>query len=273
MADINKLLATFHAINTAAKTYQCAHEASLPDNKDLRPEEIQKHIDDLMIITVGVWGTKGEYIAFRNATEIKTEDLPRVISQIHIENYSNFKFYINRNPLHECGVLLDCTLTHPFDLSISATSPTPNRSELRFMGVNETWVEGAYSQILACFEGKIKKSAFIHNSSVYDLLLWVGFVPMLAIYMAKLDIQITHLFKNYSQGYQFFIYLVLFLFCLLIFRVFFGILRWLFPHIEVIGHSNPRPLAIRTAVIAFGGLIWAGAVYDFAKWCSEKWLS
>lgn len=265
--DINRILTVCNSLHLTAKEFQYSYERALDNNRSFTDEKLKENLESSMIVTVGVWGNNGDYLAFRSVDEILAKDLPDKINMVQIDNNSYFKYSHGRDPLHYFSIVFDCENRTPFDLSMRPSSKTPNLSELKVMGVNPAWVEGSYATLYECLEPrKHKVSWLFHLGSIYDILLWLLFAPVFCSLMSKLDYGFQTVLKNYSQSFSFILYLLIFLVSLVIFRLTFGIVRWLLPYIEFKNHSTESSLLIRKTIVTVLGIVGAGALYDFAKW-------
>lgn len=206
------------------------------------PGKVDLAISQNFQIMIEIFGEDGEYVNVLSLDEISSEvDLPHRISKIRIGNCSIFQYnYARTKPSIYFEVVLDFNSTRIFDLISTPSRSTSNDSQIQIAGQNTTTVKGISSSLEKFFEIHKSHHAFIHAENIYDLLLWIGFFPLLLAYLYKYQSKIPEVVLSSSTLTQVITALTIFFILALSFRLIFNLGRWLFPYLEITDQTSRR---------------------------------
>lgn len=189
---------------------------------------------------------------------------PDKVKSLYIDSALNLKNLYNWSPRNSFELILDFTKPELLNLSFSPSGPTPNASDIRVSGRNETWVNGVYHTVTEFVKNRKTRRQFFHRHSVYDLLVLCGGFPFAFGISYKLSEWINRMFGQISEILQSAAYVYVFCFSLILFRILFDYGRWVFPIVEYQTSTNAalkhRIFWSTLAVAVFGNL-----VYDMFK--------
>lgn len=199
------------------------------------PAKVDEAISQNFQIMIEFFGEDGEYVNVLNLNEIASEvDLPHRISKIRIGNCGIFQYnYENTKPSIYFEIILDFSSTRIFDLISTPSRSTSNDSQIQISGQNTTTVKGISSSLEKFFDNHKSHHALIHAENIYDLLLWLGFFPLLIVYLYKYQSKIPSAVLESPTLTQVITALTVFFILALSFRLIFNLGRWLFPYLEI----------------------------------------
>ncbi|NVM56094.1 MAG: hypothetical protein HWN66_20525 [Candidatus Helarchaeota archaeon] len=223
-------------------------------------EKMKENVKEWIKVNIMVAGTKGERLA--SGSKEVFDKINFEISSIRYDNYLVFEYNTKMRPKNYFEIALDFTKPKISDFSSNPGKKTPNESRIIVAGMDEVWTNGIYSIVKDYFKERSSLRQLINSSGIYDIILWLIVIPYGFIMLNKLI--------NYLKGRLNIIDSVLFVFIglyfmvslILIWRVFFGFVRWLFPPLEYISEKRNKRLLLKGFVwILFLGIV----VHYFVK--------
>lgn len=203
-------------------------------------EEIKSGLRDAHKLSISVTTKSGETY-FSNTREI-FENLSREwdVQSIYIDNFSRYQALVKSEPRSKFHILFDFTNPSPFDFGTPVSDPTPNNSNYKISGSEDTWVRGVFDQLNTMFDAKKTHRSWIHARHSYDLLLWLAVVPV-ALYMIQKYTPIyENIFPNSSSIMNIFAGVYALILSMISFRVLFQYTRWVYPKVELADIGQPR---------------------------------
>lgn len=200
-------------------------------------EGLKKNVRDQFYLTVMVQGTHGEQLIDTTGSPLAAENLPDEITTINFECSYLFRLFFNFDPRNRTELNLNFQRQRLLDFSNPSGKPTTPVSYYNVTGDNETWVNGVYESLKSFFHSKELNWNFIHGNYFYDLLLWVIILPAAfwTLYRFSIFLDFHHVMIPSPLSVGLYFYFAIFL--LLVFRVLFNYLRWLYPRVE---HTDSR---------------------------------
>jgi hypothetical protein len=187
--------------------------------------------------------------------EIKTvyvkSDIPLNVS---------YKYY----PRNSFELQLDFTKPHFLNLSFLPSQATPNLSHITVQGFDTTWVHGVFNEVNNFVDKHPSQGTWIHKHSVYDLLVWTLGLPIGFWIVFKCSAFINKIFGPISIFVQSAAYVYSFLGTLVLFRLLFHYIRWIWPLIEYKSKDSKVGKHRFVLITIILGCITA-FVYDVAK--------
>lgn len=241
-----------------------------PEQKILDDEKalVRQHME----VTVSVWGDKGEYssiVPYAVEQVLNKNQLPARIKQIQIDNWNKYQALAKKKPMHQFTVILDFSSTPVFDFSMNVSNATGNSSSINVFGINDIWVKGALAKTAQLVERRtLSLSGFLHRKNVYDFFLWVLIVPALLANFHMIDGRLTGFLKSTGSGLNTIIYLALFLYALILYKIVFTYARWLLPYLELEEQPYARQALQRgiLGTLAVGALGWLVSTVALIVW-------
>lgn len=216
-------------------------------------ERARQEITDLFKASCIILGSQGERIVIQGEDEIDSMILPATVNAIQIDTGFRLQTIGKFNWVpHRAQVLFDFRRTEPTDLSNISGAPSPNTGLIRIDAEQSNWAAGV-SKTINDFLGKRRlRSAWLHGKNSYDAslfflglpsCLWIAFRIGQGIDASALG-QVT-IIPQMAKIYVFFAALILF-------RILFGVARWIFPYMMLKEEGQNPGNGIRTF---FGTLI------------------
>jgi hypothetical protein len=212
-----------------------------------------------MVVTV--YGSSGEWIATNADEALSSESLPDSITTVVYDSASLFRAQVKVEPYNSFTVVLDFSRTHILDLTNLAVSPDPNKSSVRVLGDNDTWVKAVYDDLKRFFDERARPVGWLYSQFSYDLLLWFVGLPASFAFVYRLEEGIRRRVEiPISMQAPF--YLLLFILSLLVFRITFNYTKWVFPKIE--GPNRRAWPALNKSLLAIIGAALISLIVESA---------
>ncbi|MGF1832136.1 hypothetical protein [Photobacterium sanguinicancri] len=223
-----------------------------------------KTLRESFLLRVTIAGKDGEELWGPIDEVFCSVNYPEQVKSLYVDSESTLRYAHNYYPHNTFKIFFDFSKPRVFDLSLLPSTGTPNESNVEVNGYDATWVNGVFSEIKKFLDNRSSKMSFVHNHSVYDVLLWILGFPLSFWVCSKLsstieEAVVDNAFINSA------LYLYTFVATLFIFRVLFHYLRWVCPLVEYRCKGNLM-LAHR-ALFSILSVGWFGQfLYDIAKW-------
>jgi hypothetical protein len=226
---------------------------------------LKEYARNLYKVTIQIIGSQGEFITSESTDVFKDENLPDQINSIIYDNSIKYNFELKKDPLNKIRVCFDFRKAPIFDLITSPSLPASNENIINVVGQNETWVDGAYRKVVESLKGKSNRRGWLHQRNVYDLLMWLVFIPISFWIIYRIGGIFKHYNFDMSPVFVVFAYLYFFLFITNVFRVMFNYARWVFPYNEIEGRQSSGSLIHRVILFSLFLSILASVLYDVIK--------
>jgi hypothetical protein len=226
-----------------------------------------RSVYSVMILAKGV---HGEQVVSLDPSVLDGGHLPKPLASIQFDIGSFYQFTQNRLAPNRTVVRLDFTRPPVFDISNVSLLPTPNDSMIQVIGNDSMWVSGVHDKMVTTLRHGRVRSAWVHSRYTYDaLLLMVGLPASLAAASLIGGIVSGSPLKQLA-GFLFSLYL-----SLLVFRLAFGIVRWLLPTIEFSGLPQPLDRQIRFIIstVVLGALSSLAATLVWLVFTTSAWMT
>lgn len=208
-----------------------------------------------------IMGQNGDQIETYMPDELNWSVIPMPLKEIRINSGVGYTYLFKESwQRNRLVVVIDFSSHDVMDLLSSPTKGTENLSSISISGDNATLVNGAYEQILRFFIENKSGWNFLHTRNIYDFSLWLGLIPFLFFLLSRFDDQLKDVGGLSSSAVNM-LYICIFLFLLLFFRIIYNWGRWLFPYIEFELNKPPllktqRTLFATATLAIFTNVIW-----------------
>jgi hypothetical protein len=153
--DLKKLLDILQERSTSACDIECNYVVNI-----VRPENLEKSKEDLkgcspLIITV----TGFDNIELTGPIEeiFNSLSFPERIKALYLNSEIPYRSKFNYYPRNYFELLLDFSKPDIFDFSFLPSDKTPNNSQFKVQGYNNTWVNGVFHEINLFFQNRPAK--------------------------------------------------------------------------------------------------------------------
>ncbi len=252
--------------DVAAKIEVTYYEEKAKDNPANTPQE--KITEDTKIIKnsfklgITVSGKDGKEVFDYTGNVFSSVDFPEEVKSLYIDSESILRNIHNYSPSNGFKVFIDFRKPKLFDFSLMPSSETPNESNIEVKGYDSTWVDGTFKPLEEFINTRSSRFSFIHNNCSYDILLMVFCFPISFWICHTLAFHIESISKNTFVTNA--MYLYVFLAILMVFRILFHYVRWVFPLVEF-KHKNNKTGWHLTLLIGVIGSIIATCIWNFGK--------
>jgi len=196
-------------------------------------DSLKEYAKSLYRVTIHIYGSKGEYIMTENVDTFDSPDLPDSVSKIEFENSSRFRVSLEKELGNQFKITFDFTKPKIFDFNVSPSLATPVNSAINIIGENEIWVSGVYQKVISPLEERKNKHGWLHGNNIYDIFVWILFMPVIFRSMYVIQQALPQGFANMSGVLKGAIYVYAFFLFLNVFRIIFSYARWVFPYLEL----------------------------------------
>jgi len=212
--------------------------------------QVKENARMLLKLAATVYSSAGDWIGNTTGEALSDSNLPDSITRIVYDSAFLFRAQLKVEPQNSLTVVLDFSRTRILDLTNLSMVPDPNNSSVRISGVNDAWVKATHDDLLLFFRERKTPRGWLYFQFTYDLLvLFVGLPAALAaVYRIgrwtkpKFDLPLSVAAP---------LYVMLFLQCMLVFRVVFNYAKWAFPKVE--GPSRRTWPAFHKVVLGIAG--------------------
>lgn len=248
--------------NTAAE-----HEVAKFEQRQQTDEEYAANIQTLsesFSLRVTVVGANGQELYGTIDEVFNSPNFPEQVKSFYVNSDAILKAAHNYYPRNSFEVFLDFSKPEVFDFSFLPSQRTPNESNFIVQGYEATWANGVFNEIRNFIKEKSAPLYFIHKHSIYDILLWILGFPF-AFWVAYrcsgwIDVEL----KDLSVFVRNALYIYVAVAALVIFRIIFHYMRWIFPILEYRASTN-KAIAHRALLAALGIGIFGSFLYDLIK--------
>jgi hypothetical protein len=263
--DVDLLKRLLRTLRTAGDKAADIETAALAAN-DRVDELVKARARNAVAITV--IGANGErFHALDDERRLDQTELPQPLRSVTFDTGALYR-RAGKTPPNSVIVHFDFSKPPLLDLSNPSGQPTPNQSFLNASGSDAHWVAGTYSGLVELLDQRRTEWGWLHGPGTYDALLFTVGIPVALSAGALVDWAVssnaTHLPVALRTAF-----LIYALFAgLFLFRLAFGVVRWLFPYVEMQTEPRSRSKRWRTALLtilfgALGSLLAAAFLHVF----------
>jgi hypothetical protein len=257
------ILELFRIISHANEASIRLEIQSIKDVDDARENKIN-NIKSLMKIEYSIMASGGDNIRGIDVPEYS--DFPDDLNTVYISNSDFAKQRVNSYPLNRVESFLCFTPPNlKMDFSNLPSNATENRSVINITGRDENWVRATADKLKEFFEKKKSLRPVIHGSSVYDLFLYLFFLPIVLNFLGGFDSHTISVLNEKSIFFNVIAGVYFLLLTLIVARLIFQLIRCVFPPIEYYKSKRTRALIIRTVTSTVMLGLFVNAIYDIAK--------
>jgi hypothetical protein len=285
--DLKRVCQELYELRESALMYEQRYYENLrrhlpedgPEAKANKDRALAEDVKDLLLnllISITIEGSAGELFTIIPGTDLDTVfslgNLPAKISRIRFDNFAQYEVFTKKALNYRFDVELDFTDSEVWNL---ANVQKPNATRIEVGGLDETWVLGVVEKLKQSLERKpVLASGFMHKYIKYDLALWIVGIPSVFLclnWASKFDFlsRFTIPVGLASIGY-----LIVGLFLLIIFRLFYNYVKWLFPYLELKEQAKTLQSVQRgVAIFVVLGIVtgWLSLLASFiATWTSLR---
>lgn len=232
----------------------------LPEEQQAAAEQAKEYTRENLSMTIGIVGANGEQMVTPRLDEIDKSKLPSKLLQIDFD----------------CGYALGAAnfnLPNKFKLRLDFSDPpwiqsydpwqdsTPNGSIFEVSGPDRTWVNGVYQKVQEFFRARKRNRGWLHSTAVFTVIGFLIGLPLslLAAYRADTLLAPT---LGASTALRAGLTIYVFLLAFFIYRLLFGVLRWLYPVLE---YGEGIPNRLRLFLTGLVGTMFLGGLIDLIR--------
>lgn len=230
-----------------------------PGTSEEEWEYLKQHARSIGHLTILVEGGNGERIVANSLEAFRSEALPHSIVSVSLDSAAALGTE-NVQLANRFNLKLDFREPPGYFSYNPWDQPTPNESYLEVVGPDDTWVTAVYESTMDFFRRKRRHRGWLHSAATFNLLHWVlGFPAALWVVFRFSELLEQEALHTALKGAT---YVYLFLFALMVFRLLIGLLRWVFPVIELEGSRSTKARGVLTVIVSS---LLAALLYDVLK--------
>lgn len=232
-----------------------------PGTSEADFEQLKQQARDAGHVTVSITGDSGELVVARSADVFAPDYLPHKFVTVAYENTSGLQSFNVTLP-NRLNVHLDFSEPPGFIVYDPWSQPTPNNTRIEVSGTDDTWVSATFQEVLDFFARRRRARRWLHGEVAFNLLNWFVGIPGALWTTFRLDQWLLSSVTGLPTGLRAAADIYLFLFGMLVFRVMFYSMRWMFPLVELEG---ARSKGARSTVGVVTGTLLLALLYDVLK--------
>jgi len=260
-----KLYEILNKITQEAAEIEITKLKKTPDQSDEDFDKLKEYAKNLYKLSIQIVGRKGEYIFSDSVSIFDEAQLPDHITKIIFDNSLKYNFSLKKNPLNKIRLEFDFKKAKVFDFVTSPSRATPNTSTIHVLGDNETWVSGAYKNVLQSLQERANKWSWLHSKNIFDLFIWFMVIPLGFFTIYKIERIFSLSASGITPVFMVALYLYFFIIVLNIFRMVFNYARWVFPKMELVTSLKKGALLHRIILGSIFLAIFCSYIYDLFK--------
>lgn len=264
--DKSELLRLINFLQERANT-AAEHEVAKFEQRQQTDEEYAANkqiLRESFELRVTVVGANGQELYGTIDEVFNSPNFPEQVKSFYVNSDAILRALHNYYPRNSFEVFLDFSKPEVFDFSFLPNQRTPNESRFVVQGYEATWANGVFNEIRNFIKEKSAPLYFIHKHSIYDILLWAIGFPFAFWIAYKFSGWIEIELKDQSAFVRNALYVYVTLGSLVVFRIFFHYMRWVFPILEYRASKN-RAMAHRALLGALGIGLFGSFLYDLIK--------
>lgn len=214
---------------------------------DLDHQQLSDNLRRAFTLQIRITADDGSAISLDNLSLFGKPDFPEKIRYVYLSHHHHFQDIFNFPPRNYLSILLDFSkpslALNFFNLP---SNPTPNESNFELNGIDETWIDSTFLKIERFFREHKSRRSFLHKSGIYDIFLYLLFVPFSVIWLILIEKSISRYVTELDSVFlKIFIYIYILLIFGQIARLIFQYMRWIFPLTEYRAGRTIGPKAHR----------------------------
>jgi hypothetical protein len=232
-------------------------------------KNIEQDMREAFRVSVRIKATDGSTISLNDDSLFAKPEFPENIESIYISTPHRFaNIFPGCLPRNYIEIFLDFRrMPIALNLINLPSNPTPNESNFYLNGLDEGWIDSTFMKIESFFDKLRNNRSVIHRSGVYDIFLYVGFVPFALFWMMKIESIFLNRINELNPTFlTIFVYRYIIMFFGVIARLLFQYTRWVFPSVEYISAKRTGPMAHRALLAFMSFTIIYPLAIELAKW-------
>ena len=201
-------------------------------------EELRYRCEEVFRITVVITGTDGEILSGYGAELFDSPNIPESILTININNNQAFETNLGRKHLNNFVLHLDFSSPPLVDTYNFVSNQTPNYSSLVVEGERQSWVASIEKAVMDVLKNRSNNRSFLHRAFVYDFGLVFFVLPVALLLCWRLSGFVETKFGSISLFLSTAAYIYIVILVLCVYRVLFGLLKLVFPTVELTNKNS-----------------------------------
>lgn len=233
----------------------------------LAPEELERQrnlLRDSFTLKFTIMGSDGRELFGTIREVFESPNYPEEVTSLFVASDNTLRAVHNYYPRNAFRLFLYFARPAVFDFRILPGLDTPNASNLEVEGYDPTWANGVFREIDAFLESKPSKFSIVHRHTIYDLVLYPIGIPI-AFWVCHKASSIVQGLVTESGFLQNSLYVYMFAASLILFRILFHYVRWVFPVVEYRAPTS-HPLLHRTVLATLLLTVFGSFLYDVLKY-------
>lgn len=233
----------------------------------LPPNELERQravLRESFVLKFTLNGNDGREL-FGTIKEIfDSPNYPEEVASVFVASDNTLRAVHNYYPRNAFRLFLYFTKPAVLDFRILPGLDTPNASNFEVEGYDATWANGVFREIDAFLGSKPSRLSIVHRHTIYDLVLYPVGIPF-AFWLCLKATSIVQQLVPESGFLQNSLYVYLFAAAIILFRILFHYVRWVFPLVEYRAPTS-RALLHRATLAALVLGVFGSFVYDVIKY-------
>jgi hypothetical protein len=229
-ADLRRLAEILQQRANAARDLELAEfrPERLPPDKLERQRAV---LSESFVLKFTINGSDGPELFGTIREVFDSPNYPEEVASVFVASDNTLRAVHNYYPRNAFRLFLYFTKPAVFDFRIFPGLDTPNASNFEVEGYDATWANGVFREIDAFLGSKPSRLSIVHRHTIYDLVLYPVGIPF-AFWLCHRATSIVQQLVPESGFLQNSLYVYLFAAAIILFRILFHYVRWVFPVVE-----------------------------------------
>ena len=211
-----------------------ANQFILQKNQTLEDlERLKQNFISMFKIYVNIETDRGTTVINDLGNLFSIPDIPARVTRIEFTSANLYREIMKKEPSNQLYFLLDFRKSGSPGIVGAPGQATSNDSQYFVLGENVDWVRSTQSKIEDFLHSRRRKYSWLHSQGIYDILLQIAGVFLIAWFMGLLIPRVDVWFSASDDVYKYASYIFIFLVGIRLFAFMFNYARFIFPVVEL----------------------------------------
>ncbi len=200
-----------------------------PNQTDAEFEGLKSEIRNAYKIHVTIEKPGEGTISYDSADIFNPDKFPDRVASVKFDSGFKFEAIAKVGPRNRFQILFDFSKPAAFDTTVFPTHATPNNSNSNIFGQDDTWIDSVRVIIMDFIKNRKNGRSFIHRQSIYDFLLLFPGLALVFWFIFRIGSYADVFLGGRPDILTYAFYVYLFFMFLMLFRLTFHYIRWVWP--------------------------------------------
>lgn len=216
----------------SAAAAEIEYQANRDNVEEEKLEQFRTTLNQAFDPRITIVGRNDEELFGTIEEVFDTPNFPEKVKSLYVSNETALRALHNYYPRNSFELLLDFSRPELFNLSLAPSASTPNNSRFVVQGLESTWANGVFHEVVNFIDQRSNSRKFIHKHSVFDVVQILVAFPIAFWICYRVSSWVESAFEDINRFMEVAAYVYVFIIILLGYRVLFDYARWVWPLVE-----------------------------------------